>query len=92
MAKQIPEFLVVFAFHAPIKLRSRNKVARKFTGCGSSFGRFQESLELTYPSRVPHLTQGLGLDLADSLPGDPKLPADLLKRAAITVHQPETLL
>ncbi len=36
---------------------------------------------------MAQLPQGLGLDLADALPGHPKLPAHLLQGAAAAVLQ-----
>src|SRR5215471_18970478 len=41
---------------------------------------------------VAELGQGLGLDLADPLPGDAELPAHFLQRARVPVGQPEPQL
>src|SRR5690606_2329912 len=38
---------------------------------------------------MPELGQGLRLDLADPLPGDPELPPDLLERARLPVLEAE---
>src|SRR5262249_36410705 len=43
-------------------------------------------------ARVAELGQGLGLDLADPLPGDTELPANLLQRPGMPVGQAETQL
>ena len=47
----------------------------------------QETLELAETGWVPHLTQGLCLDLADSLAGHLELFADLLERTAVSVAE-----
>src|SRR5688500_15785651 len=79
-------------FIASIKLRRRNKVAHRIhPSQGLGFSRFQESLKLAYPRRVPHFTQRLGLDLPNPFTRHAKLPADFLKRPAIAIHQSEAL-
>jgi hypothetical protein len=53
---------------------------------------FEEAFELPDASRMAHLAQRFGLDLADALPCDTKLPAYFLKSPAVTIHQAEPLL
>ena len=48
---------------------------------------FQEVLELPGAGGVTELPQGLGLYLADTLPGDAELPADLFQGTATAVLQ-----
>jgi hypothetical protein len=57
-----------------------------------SLGRLQEALQLANPCRVTHLAQGLRLNLANALPGDPELPAHFFERPAIPIHQTKALL
>src|SRR5947207_12445804 len=52
----------------------------------------EELLELLAPLRVAQLGQRLGFDLADALPGDAELLADLFERAGLAVDQPEPQL
>src|SRR3954469_12348785 len=48
--------------------------------------------QLLRPRRMPKLRQRLRLDLADSLPGDAELLADLFQRPWMTVDQSEPQL
>src|SRR6266545_4041144 len=50
---------------------------------------FQEAPELLGARGVPELAQGLGLDLADALPGDRKVLPDLLERVLAAIREPE---
>ena len=45
----------------------------------------EETVQLTNSRRVPHLTQGLCLDLANSFAGDLELLPDFFERAAVSV-------
>ena len=54
-------------------------------------GGFEEPFELPDTRGVAHFAEGLGLDLADAFAGDLELPADLLERAAVAVHESEAL-
>src|SRR2546427_3730421 len=49
----------------------------------------QVILELARAGRVAQLAEGLGLDLADPLPGDVELLADLLERSGPAILQAE---
>jgi hypothetical protein len=40
---------------------------------------------------MAHLTQRFGLDLADTLPGDPKLSPNFLESSAVTIHEAKPL-
>ena len=54
-------------------------------------GSFEEALKLPNSCWVTHLAERFGLDLADALARDAKLPAYFLERAAVAVDQAETL-
>src|SRR5262249_10395594 len=55
-------------------------------------GSFKKAFELTYASRMPHFTQGLRFDLANTLASDLKLPAYFFQGPAISIDQPKSLL
>src|SRR4029453_16143632 len=57
----------------------------------SQSGSFKEAFELPNTSRVSHFTQGLRLDLANTLAGDLKLPAYFFQGSAISIDQPKSL-
>ena len=88
-AKQIPEQLVIFAFHIlhQIELSAPLKVA--FGKAGKTehlhFGRFEKTFKLPDAGRVAHFTQSLRFDLPDTLASDPKLAAHFFECAAVSV-------
>jgi hypothetical protein len=52
----------------------------------------QVASELARTGGMPQLPECLALDLADALPGDAELAADLFERAGPAVDQPEPQL
>src|SRR5512146_3320720 len=46
-----------------------------------------KAVKLADPRRMPHLTQGLGFDLAEAFAGDAELLADLFQGAVIAIPQ-----
>jgi len=58
----------------------------------SKSGSFKEAFELSNTSWMPHFTQGLCFDLADTLAGNLKLPPYFFQGSAISINQPKSLL
>src|SRR5204863_9856800 len=56
---------------------------------GGAQDLFEVVAELLGARRVAELGQRLGLDLADAFPGHPELPAHLLQRPGMAVHEAE---
>src|SRR5947207_13693778 len=56
------------------------------------FGRLKETFKLSDTGRMAHFSQRFRFDLANALPRDLKLPAYLLERSAVAIHQAKPLL
>src|SRR5437870_9806426 len=78
---------------APAERRKRHGLQRPLP-CSDEphIRRLEESLELPDSRRVAHFAKRLCLDLADTLAGHFKLPANFFERPAVAVHESETLL
>src|SRR5262245_3256075 len=93
LAKEIPQLLIVFAFHLVANLTNSvtESCARYECDEALHLGSFQEAFQLPNPRRMPHFSQGLGLDLSNSFPSDSKLAPNLFQGPAVAVDQAETL-